>query len=122
MFWYKFIHLYFSKNRVHYNFGLLNHKLRLKVGVPLMLLRNINQPLGFYNGIKLIITKMEKHVGKKVYIPNLSLTPFNKILMTSRAITQTCWSISTTINLLPWITIYYHVKGYNYIFSCQRLL
>ncbi|XP_058784536.1 uncharacterized protein LOC131659346 [Vicia villosa] len=69
--------------------GLPNHKLRLKVGVPVMLLRNIEQSLGLCNGTRLIITKMGKYVveakvisgsniGQKVYIPRLSLTPSDK--------------------------------------------
>jgi len=36
--------------------GLPNHKLRLKVGVPVMLLRNIDQRSGLCNGTRLIIT------------------------------------------------------------------
>lgn len=38
------------------------HKLRLKVGVPVMLLRNLNQNEGLCNGTRLIVT----HMGEKV--------------------------------------------------------
>ena len=38
-------------------FGLPSHKLRLKVGAPVMLLRNIDKKLGLCNGTRLIITK-----------------------------------------------------------------
>jgi len=66
-----------------------NHKLRLKVGVPVMLLRNIDHNLGLCNGTRLVITKMGKYVlegkvisgtniGQKVYIPRLSLVPSDK--------------------------------------------
>ena len=66
--------------------GLPNHKLRLKVGVPVILLRNIDQKLGLYNGTRLVITRMGKlvlegkvipssNIGEKVFIPRLSLTP-----------------------------------------------
>ncbi|XP_058733993.1 uncharacterized protein LOC131605682, partial [Vicia villosa] len=66
--------------------GLPNHELKLKVGVPVMLLTNIDQSSGLCNGTRLIITKMGKYVlegrilsgrniGNKVYIPRLSLTP-----------------------------------------------
>ena len=59
--------------------GLPNHELNLKVGVPIMLLRNIDQPLGLCNGTRLIITQMGNFVleakiisgnsiGQKVYI------------------------------------------------------
>jgi len=66
-----------------------NHKLRLKVGVPVMLLRNIDQSLGLCNGTRLIITRMGRYVlegniisgsnaGQKVFIPRLSLIPSDK--------------------------------------------
>ena len=66
--------------------GIPNHKLRLKVGVPVMLLRNIDQRAGLCNGTRLIITRMGKfvlegkvisgsNIGDKVFIPRLSLIP-----------------------------------------------
>jgi len=66
--------------------GIPNHKLRLKVGVPVMLLRNIDQRAGLCNGTRLIITRMGKfvlegkvisgsNIGEKVFIPRLSLIP-----------------------------------------------
>jgi len=69
--------------------GLPSHKLRLKVGVPVMLLRNIDQNLGLCNGLRLIITRMGTYVleakvisgtniNQKVFIPRLSLTPSDK--------------------------------------------
>ena len=69
-------------------YGLPNHKLRLKVGVPVMLLGIIDKRLGLCNGMRLIISKMGKYVlegkviygsniGEKVFIPRLSLTPSN---------------------------------------------
>ena len=69
--------------------GLPAHKLRLKVGVPVMLLRNIDQNLGLCNGTRLIITRMGTYVLKakvisgsninqKVFIPRLSLAPSDK--------------------------------------------
>lgn len=67
-------------------FGLPNHKIKLKVGVPVMLLRNLDITAGLCNGTRLIITKMGRYilegkvitgsnVGEKVYIPRLSLSP-----------------------------------------------
>jgi ATP-dependent DNA helicase PIF1 len=64
--------------------GLSNHKLRLKVGVPVML-RNIDKSLGLCNGTRLVIKRMGKfvlegkvisgsNIGDKVFIPRLSLT------------------------------------------------
>ena len=66
--------------------GLPRHKIRLKIGVPIMLLRNIDLKLGLCNGTRLIITRMGKfvlegkvisgsNIGEKVFIPRLSLSP-----------------------------------------------
>ncbi|KAL6564365.1 hypothetical protein OROMI_015815 [Orobanche minor] len=66
--------------------GVPNHKLGLKVGVPIMLLRNIDQANGLCNGTRLVITQLGKHVieakilsgknaGDKVYIPRMNLSP-----------------------------------------------
>jgi ATP-dependent exoDNAse (exonuclease V) alpha subunit len=65
---------------------LPHHKIRLKIGVPIMLLRNINLKLGLCNGTRLTITRMGKfvleakvisgsNIGEKVFIPRLSLEP-----------------------------------------------
>jgi len=72
-------------NTVKYS-GLPNHELNLTDGVPIMLLRNIDQPLGLCNGTRLIITQMGNfvleakiisgnNIGQKVYIPRLTLSP-----------------------------------------------
>jgi hypothetical protein len=61
------------------------HDLVLKKGVPVMLLRNINQAEGLCNGTRLTITALGDmviegtimtgtHQGKKVLIPRISLT------------------------------------------------
>jgi ATP-dependent DNA helicase PIF1 len=34
---------------------IANHKLEFKVGVPILLLRNLNQSIGLCNGMRLII-------------------------------------------------------------------
>jgi len=68
--------------------GLRNHKLRLKVGVPMILLWNIDQKLGLCNGTRLIITRVGRfvlegkvisgsNIGEKVFIPRLFVTPFD---------------------------------------------
>jgi ATP-dependent DNA helicase PIF1 len=66
--------------------SLPNHKLILEVGVPMMLLRNIDRRSGLCNDTRLIITRMGKfvlegkaisgsNIGKNVFIPRLCLTP-----------------------------------------------
>ncbi|KAK6160522.1 hypothetical protein DH2020_003903 [Rehmannia glutinosa] len=66
--------------------GVPNHELHLKVGTPVMLLRNIDYSIGLCNGTRLVITRLGKHVleskiltganaGHKVLIPRMTLTP-----------------------------------------------
>ncbi|KAH0691484.1 hypothetical protein KY289_018842 [Solanum tuberosum] len=66
--------------------GVPNHSITLKVGVLVMLLRNIDQAAGLCNGTRLIVTKLGNQVieakvlsgqmvGQKVFIPRMTLTP-----------------------------------------------
>ncbi|CAL4998052.1 unnamed protein product [Urochloa decumbens] len=66
--------------------GVPDHKLILKVGLPIMLLRNINQSAGLCNGTRLTITQLGKwfiegqvitgpNIGDKVYIPRIIMSP-----------------------------------------------
>ncbi|XP_073130812.1 uncharacterized protein [Henckelia pumila] len=66
--------------------GIPNHELNLKVGTPIMLLRNIDHYLGLCDDTRLIVKRHENHVlegqiligsnaGYKVLIPKMSLTP-----------------------------------------------
>ena len=68
--------------------GLPKHILSLKVGVPIMLLRNINQKEGLCNGTRFIITRLGNrlieaeivtgtHAGKKVILPRIILSPLD---------------------------------------------
>ena len=65
--------------------GLPTHKLTLKIGVPVILLRNIDQMNRLCNGTMLIVTQLENYVieGKiisgnkirdKVFLPRMNLT------------------------------------------------
>ena len=66
--------------------GLPNHKIKLKVGTPIMLLRNIDQAEGLCNGTRLVVTRLANHVleakimsgkniGTIVYIPRMEMSP-----------------------------------------------
>ncbi|KAH1053373.1 hypothetical protein AAZX31_08G266500 [Glycine max] len=66
--------------------GLPTHSIKLKIGSPIMLLRNLDQNQGMCNGTRLVVTKLAKHViaaeiisgkniGLGVYIPRMSMSP-----------------------------------------------
>ncbi len=67
--------------------GITNHKLELKVGVPILLLCNLNQSIGLCNGTRLIIKRLRQrvieakiitgnNVDKHVLIPHITMYPF----------------------------------------------
>ncbi|XP_057746268.1 uncharacterized protein LOC130965527 [Arachis stenosperma] len=69
--------------------GLPPHKLILKVGVPVMLLRNIDQSSGLCNGTRQQVRKLENHVikcevltgnniGHIALIPRMNMVPTNE--------------------------------------------
>ncbi|XP_012843381.1 PREDICTED: uncharacterized protein LOC105963521 [Erythranthe guttata] len=71
--------------------GIPPHKLTLKRGVPVMLIRNIDEVKGLCNGTRLQVINMGKHVlncrilfgkyvGDMVFIPRMSLVPSNSAL------------------------------------------
>jgi ATP-dependent DNA helicase PIF1 len=66
--------------------GLPPHLLRLKIGCPIILLRNIDSPNGLCNGTILICRAFQpnvidaeiaisEHVGKRVFLPIILLCP-----------------------------------------------
>uniref|UniRef100_A0A0R0GGN8 ATP-dependent DNA helicase n=1 Tax=Glycine max TaxID=3847 RepID=A0A0R0GGN8_SOYBN len=66
--------------------GIPDHKLKLKVGTPIMLIRNLDQADGLCNGTRLIITRLDSNVaeseaitgpntGNKTYIPRMNMSP-----------------------------------------------
>ncbi|XP_017221354.1 uncharacterized protein LOC108198085 [Daucus carota subsp. sativus] len=72
---------------------LPKHELRVKVGVVVMLMRNLNQILGLCNGTRLVVTACRKnsieceilcgaHVGRRHLIPRIGMVP-----------TDTAWPI-----------------------------
>ena len=63
-----------------------NHKLKIKVGTPIILLRNLYQADELYNGTMLIVTRLGTHVveakiitgpniGHRTYIPRMNMSP-----------------------------------------------
>ncbi|XP_019425033.1 PREDICTED: uncharacterized protein LOC109333904 [Lupinus angustifolius] len=66
--------------------GLPNHKIKLKIGTPIMLMRNLDQSEGLCNGTRMIVNRLANHViearvitgkifGKMFCIPRMSLSP-----------------------------------------------
>ncbi len=66
--------------------GIANHQLELKVGVPILLLCNLNQSIGLCNGTRLIVKRLGQrvieaeiitgnNVGKRVFIPRIIMCP-----------------------------------------------
>jgi ATP-dependent exoDNAse (exonuclease V) alpha subunit len=66
--------------------GIVHHELELKVGVPILLLRNLNQSIGLCNGTRLIVKRLAQrvieveiitgnNVGKRVFIPRIIMSP-----------------------------------------------
>ena len=66
--------------------SLPNPRIKLKIGSPIMLLRNLDQTQGLCNGTRLVVTRLAKHViaaeiisgknlGDNVYIPRMSMSP-----------------------------------------------
>ncbi len=72
-------------NTLQFN-NIANHKLELKMGVPILLLRNLNQSIGLCNGTRLIVKRLGQrvieakiitgnNVGKRVFIPRIIMSP-----------------------------------------------
>ncbi|RID68698.1 hypothetical protein BRARA_C00841, partial [Brassica rapa] len=70
--------------------GLPTHKLCLKVGAPVMMLRNLDQYNGLCNGTRMVISRLGHrvleaelltgtHVGDRVLIPRIQLSPTDSI-------------------------------------------
>ncbi|KAG4969719.1 hypothetical protein AAZX31_13G045300 [Glycine max] len=66
--------------------GIPNHKLRIKVGTPIILLRSLDQANGLCNGTRLIVTRLgtnvveakiitEPNIGHRTYTPRMNMSP-----------------------------------------------
>ena len=91
--------------------GMPLHKLDLKVGATVILLRNLNPKKGLCNGTRLIIRDMQRHVlaaeiianqyqGQYVLIPRITLAPQdeNMPFQLSRRQFPICLAYCLTIN------------------------
>ena len=91
--------------------GLPTHELKLKVGVVVMLMRNLNQTLGLCNGTRMMVTRLLPNcvecevisgnfVGTKHFIPRMELFPTDSKLpyklMRKQMPLQICYAM--TIN------------------------
>jgi len=72
-------------NTLQFN-SIANHKLEFKVGMLILLLRNLNQSMGLCNGTRLIVKKLGQrvieaeiiignNVGKRMFIPCIIMSP-----------------------------------------------
>ncbi|KAL8101723.1 hypothetical protein AgCh_033569 [Apium graveolens] len=71
--------------------GVPNHELEIKVGAPIMLLRNLNPKKGLCNNTRLIVTQCcpfliegliitGNKIGEKTYIPRICMSPADKTM------------------------------------------
>jgi ATP-dependent DNA helicase PIF1 len=91
--------------------GIPNHRLKFKIGVPVMLLRNIDFSSGLCNGTRLIVTELGQniiggeivngpHSGETAYIPRQNLIPSdaNVSITFQRRQFPLCLSFAMSIN------------------------
>ncbi|XP_074356297.1 uncharacterized protein LOC141695998 [Apium graveolens] len=71
--------------------GIPNHELELKIGAPIVLLRNLAPNKGLCNGTRLIVTQLcarviegviisGNHIGEKTFIPRICMRPIDTTL------------------------------------------
>jgi len=81
--------------------GVPNHVVHLKIGAPIILLRNLNLQMGLCNGTRLVVTQIGRrvieaviitgtHVGDTVIIGRVDMTP-----------TDSCWPFTLKRRQFP---------------------
>ncbi|XP_058772569.1 uncharacterized protein LOC131646573 [Vicia villosa] len=86
--------------------GVPNHKIKLKIGTPIMLLRNIDQAEGLCNGTRLIVTKLADHVIEAKIISGKNIGGVVYIARMDITLTQSPWPFRMTRRQFP-ITVCY---------------
>ncbi|XP_074356468.1 uncharacterized protein LOC141696187 [Apium graveolens] len=89
--------------------GMPNHEIEVKVGAPLMLLRNLNAKKGLCNGTRLIITRCYPfliealiitgtRIGDTTYVPRITMCPADKavpfILKRKQFLIAVCYAMT----------------------------
>ncbi|XP_058768015.1 uncharacterized protein LOC131641730 [Vicia villosa] len=86
--------------------GLPNHHLKLKVGTPIMLMRNIDQSEGLCNDTRLCITKMEAHVLEASIMGGKGLGNLGYIPLMDMSLSQSPWPFKLNRRQFPIIVSY----------------
>jgi ATP-dependent DNA helicase PIF1 len=113
--------------------GIANHELEFKVGVPILLLRNLNRSIGLCNGTRLIVKRLGQrvieaeiitgnNVSKRVFIPRIIMCPSGidwPFVLHRRQfpVRVTCNSGPSTCSLLKYSVLFYVMKK---LLSTQR--
>ncbi|KAF1893496.1 hypothetical protein Lal_00001977 [Lupinus albus] len=86
--------------------GIPNHKIKLKFGIPIMLLRNLDQLEGLCNGTRLAVTKMANHVLEAKIMSGKNVGNIIYILRMSMSPSQTQWPFKLIRRQFPIIVSY----------------
>ncbi|XP_074282727.1 uncharacterized protein LOC141607269 [Silene latifolia] len=78
--------------------GLPNHEIHLKVGCPIILLRNINQTAGMCNGTRLTVTNIQTRIIEAKIITGTKIVSIPRIKMTP---TETKWPFTMKRRQFP---------------------